>query len=219
MTGPQATKFGIIRHATTRWNEQKRIQGQNDSPLSPAGKEQAKSWGTELSGFPWQRILCSDLGRARETAALINGTLHLPVSFDPALREQDWGRWTGMTLAQLRKDDHGLLEQQVQSGWGFRPPSGESRHEVLARCLKYLHKTGAGYPGELILVVCHEGVIKCLLYHLLNRRFLPEEPKAIRDFHLHLLVIKEGTLYLEQKNRLALRGGRKVDIFVSNRSR
>lgn len=206
MTERPATRFGLIRHAATLWNEQKRIQGQQDSPLSPAGKAQAKSWGTELSVFSWQRILCSDLGRARETADLINLSLGLPVSIDPALREQDWGRWSGMTLARVRKSDGDLLERQVQAGWGFRPPAGESRQVVLERCLKALHRAGTEYPGERILVVCHEGVIKCLLYHLLHRRFLPEESKTIRDFHLHLLEYKKGTLYLEQKNRLALRG-------------
>ncbi|MDW7771567.1 MAG: histidine phosphatase family protein [Desulfobulbaceae bacterium] len=200
----QATQFGLIRHAATLWNNQKKIQGQLDSPLSPAGREQAAAWGKELSGFSWQRILCSDLGRARETAALINEALNLPVMVEPKLREQDWGQWSGMTLAELRNSAPGLLLRQVRSGWNFRPPGGESRQEVLERCLPVLQEAGTSYPGERILVVCHEGVIKCLLYHLLGRRFLPEEPKKIQGFHLHLLECRDRKLYLAHMNRLAL---------------
>lgn len=206
MTSPQATRFGLIRHAPTQWNEQKKIQGQQDSPLTAGGIHQAAAWGKQLTRFSWQRILCSDLGRVRETTARINKTLCLPVIIEQKLREQDWGRWSGMTLAEVKANDNQLLKQQVRSGWDFRPPGGESRLEVLDRCLKALAGIQSAWPGEMILVVCHEGVIKCLTYHLLERGFLPEEPKVIKSFHLHLLELKGQTLYLEQMNRLALAG-------------
>lgn len=206
MTTLQATRFGLIRHAATLWNDQKRIQGQLDSPLSPAGQLQAKNWGGKLKDMPWQRIITSDLGRARETTALINTTLCLPVIVEPRLREQDWGSWSGCTLARLRQKNHDLLQRQIRAGWDFRPPAGESRQEVLHRCLQTLRRIGATCPGEHILIVCHEGVIKCLLYHLLNRRFLPEEAKVIQGFHLHLLELQGEKLYLAQMNLLALQG-------------
>ena len=39
------TRFGLIRHAPTLWNAEKRIQGQGDSPLTPAGEQYAQQWG------------------------------------------------------------------------------------------------------------------------------------------------------------------------------
>ncbi len=196
-----STIFGLVRHGRTTWNEEHRIQGRMNSPLSPAGRKAARRWGEQLARFPWQRILASDQGRARETVALINRRLGLPVHFDARLREQDWGRWSGLTFARLHELHGEELRQQVAAGWDFRPPGGESRREVLARARAALADGWRRWPGGQVLVVCHEGIIKCLLYDLARRRFLPGEPRLLRKgYWLHLLEadrdgIRIGTLH------------------------
>ena len=180
MTILQPTSFGLIRHATTQWNEKKLIQGQQDSPLSLAGQQMATDWGRRLASFSWQRIICSDLGRTRETTELINQTLKLSIHPDKRLREQDWGEWSGISLAEVKKKHKELLQSMVRSGWSFQPPGGESRKQVLRRSLAAMQEAHTSWPGESILIVCHEGVIKCLLYHLTERKFLPEEPPLIK---------------------------------------
>ena len=35
------TRFGLIRHAETVWNRERRVQGQMDSPLTSEGEQQA----------------------------------------------------------------------------------------------------------------------------------------------------------------------------------
>ena len=82
------TRFGLLRHAMTEWNRERRIQGQTDTPLSPLGERQAGQWGHLLKAYPWNRILVSDARRALDTAALINESLEVPVHCDPRLREQ-----------------------------------------------------------------------------------------------------------------------------------
>ena len=42
---PITTRFGLIRHAETVWNRERRIQGQQDSPLTPHGRRQAEPLG------------------------------------------------------------------------------------------------------------------------------------------------------------------------------
>lgn len=199
------TRFGIIRHAPTLWNEQKRIQGQQDSPLSARGRAMAEKWGVQLHKFTWDRLFCSDLGRVEQTSGFVNLSLHLPVVTEPRLREQDWGTWTGMTVNELKTQDKNQVREQEQRGWDFQPPGGESRRDVLARSMAALTAAHAAWPGENILVVCHEGIIKCLLYHLLDRQFLPEEPKVILNYHLHILTTENNELSLEQMNHFALR--------------
>ena len=198
------TTFGLIRHAATLWNEKKLIQGQQDSPLSEAGRQMAADWGRSLASYSWQRIVCSDLGRTRETTELINQTLKLPAHPDKRLREQDWGEWSGMTLADVKQNHEKLLQDLVRSGWLFQPPEGESRNQVLKRSLAALYEAHTSWPGESILVVCHEGVIKCLPYHLTRHKFLPEEPPLIRSKHLHFLEHDNGTLYLKGLNHVPL---------------
>jgi probable phosphoglycerate mutase len=198
------TFFDLMRHAPTVWNAQKRIQGQADAPLTPAGEDLARRWGRMLQGQPYSRILSSDLGRALATAAALNSALGLPLSADPRLREQDWGRWTGETLAALRTRDPRPLTAAEGRGWGFRPPGGESRHEVWRRGRAALVAAARRWPGETLLVVTHEGVIKCLAYRLSARRFLPTEMPLLRPRHLHRLQAAGGDLTPTALNRLAL---------------
>ncbi|WP_457574118.1 histidine phosphatase family protein [Desulfolithobacter sp.] len=198
--------LGLIRHARTLWNEERRIQGRLDSRLSTTGRHMARMWGRQLAGCPWDRILASDLGRARETAELVNATLGLKVDFDKRLREQDWGRWSGITLPELSTCFSDQVRVEEKKGWDFRPPGGESRREVLARTMAALKEAGERWPAQRILVVCHEGNIKCVLYHLLSRKFLPDEPRLLRGYALHLLEYRRNKhkLVLGQANALPL---------------
>jgi probable phosphoglycerate mutase len=203
------TTFGLIRHSLTLWNEEKRIQGLQNSPLSENGRRMAVAWGHELNTLHWDRILASDLDRVQETVAFVNRQLQLPVYFEPLLREQDWGRWSGLSFPELFARFGPEVKEQEAAGWNFRPPGGESRTEVLSRGRRALHMAADRWPGEDILVVCHEGIIKTLLYSLLERKFLPDEPKIMSGYHLHLLqsgdplpiLIKMNYLELSGKNR------------------
>jgi probable phosphoglycerate mutase len=204
----KATRFGLIRHSRTLWNEEKRIQGLQNSPLSESGCLMAMAWGKELQQFHWDRIMASDLGRVQETVALVNGQLQLPVHTEPLLREQDWGAWSGLTFPRLFARFPDQVREQEDAGWNFRPPGGESRKEVLARAVQALRRGTEQWPGQDILVVCHEGIIKTLLYHLLDRKFLPDEPKILKGYQLHLLSFSHDRPVLTAMNHLCLSNSR-----------
>lgn len=199
-----ATQFDLIRHALTVWNEEKRIQGQEDSPLSVQGRVMACNWGKQLAHLKWDRILMSDLNRVRQTADLINTPLQLSIHCDKRLREQNWGDWSGRRLPSLLRNQQQQVREQEKAGWNFRPPAGESRLEVLARSQHALLDAHQRWPGERILVICHEGVIKCLLYHLYARSFLPQEPPLIKSYQLHRIEADQGKISMVSINHLPL---------------
>ena len=198
------TRFGLIRHAQTVWNREKKVQGHRDSPLTADGERQASSWGLILSQFSWDRILASDTGRALTTGERINAFLKLPIETDPRLREQDWGQWAGKTIPQIQTELAQVLDDQINAGWNFCPPGGEDRKSVLVRSQWALQEAFTRWPGENILVVTHEGVIKSLVYHLCGRKFLPTEPPLLKSYQLHRLVHDRDGLRLEAANALAL---------------
>lgn len=198
------THFGLLRHAMTEWNREKRIQGQTDTPLSPLGERQAGQWGHILKAYRWNRILVSDARRAVETAARINTVLEAPMDSDSRLREQDWGEWTGKTISQLKQEAPLLLAEQEKAGWNFCPPGGEDRLTVRDRSLEAIAGACEKWGGERILVVTHEGVIKCMLYDLRGRRFLPGEPEMIRPRSLHWLIHDQHGLRIENMNAVTL---------------
>lgn len=200
-----ATRFTLVRHGQTQWNAEKRIQGRADSPLTDVGVRQARQWGRDLIGSGLTRIVSSDLGRARGTAEFINESLNLPHAADARLREQDWGAWTGMTLTDIRRNDGDRLAQAEAAGWGFQPPGGEDRRQLLKRCRAALAEAADAHPGAHFLVVAHEGVIKSLVYWLAERRFLPEEKNRLAEKPPPILTLTNGRWALEQAD---LRSGK-----------
>ncbi len=199
-----STRFGLIRHAETLWNRAGRIQGQADSSLSPRGEVQAQQWSAVIENSGWDRILASDLGRARQTAELINRRLDLPLTTDSRIREKDWGAWSGKTFSQVREESPDLWNEMQGAGWSFRPPGGEARWEVRNRSRAALKDAYQQWPGRRILVVIHEGVIKCLVYGLLDREFLTTEAPILKPLHLHCLIYDEGGLAVEKINARSL---------------
>ena len=200
------TTLGLIRHGETRWNREKRIQGQKDSPLTQTGRAQARAWSYRLAVQSWDCLLSSDIKRSVETAKQINRVLNLPLETEPGLREQDWGRWVGHTVLQLRQEMPDELAAQERAGWDFCPPGGERREDVWRRCRKSLTAAAGRRPGGRILVVCHSGVIKAVIYKLCHRGFLPSEPPLIAPLQLHLLRCQGGVLALGRVNGVALEG-------------
>ena len=198
------TRFGLIRHAQTVWNLTKKIQGHEDSPLTTAGQEESLAWGDQLAVLPFDRILTSDLGRAVATAELINRFLKLPIKKSSQLRELDWGVWTGKRIQEIKIDAPDELKTMERAGWQFCPSGGESRKAVWLRSWNALQEASKRWPGETILTVTHEGVIKCLLYGLSDRKFLPHEPAMIEPRHLHWLVAGETGLEIERLNAFEL---------------
>ena len=199
------TRFGLVRHAETLWNRERRVQGQSDSALTAKGMQDADNWGRRLSRFSWNRILMSDSGRAVETATGINNHLQAPVESDPRLREQDWGRWTGRRITQIETEVSSRLLDEQMRGWKFCPPGGEDRLSVWNRSQRALTEAADQWRGDTILIVTHEGVIKSLIYHLSGRRFLPDEPGLIKSYNLHWLIFSNNILRIEKVNALALR--------------
>lgn len=205
MTGQyKITRFGLIRHAQTQWNLEKRIQGRSDSPLTADGERQATRWGQLLKPFEWDCIIASDIGRALKTANLINDCLNVSMITDGRLREQDWGQWVGRTTAQLKTEMPLEFDGQARAGWAFCPPGGEDRQNVQKRSQKVLLEAAAQWPGSNILVVTHEGVIKSIIYHLCGRKFLATEPAIIKRRKLQRLVHDSDGLRVEELNVMAL---------------
>ena len=147
----------LIRHARTRWNEDGRIQGRTDIPLSAAGRAQVATWRLP-AGFGDGACLTSPLSRARETAGLLG--FRDPPS-DPRLVEMRWGSFEGRTLAELRAEGGEGMRDLEALGVDFQPPGGESPRLVAQRlliCLRELAATGRDH-----LIVTHKGVLRASL--------------------------------------------------------
>ena len=173
-----------MRHGMTDWNREHRVQGCTDTSLNEEGREQAARWAESLADAGFELIVTSTLKRAKETAGIINKTLNLPMAEDKRLDEQDWGEWTGLTRDDLGKIGK-LVRQQEKKGFEFRPKDGESRNEVLMRACDAFVDLAEQHLGKSVLVVAHNGILKCLAYALSGLDYLPGEPDPLKPYRLH----------------------------------
>jgi broad specificity phosphatase PhoE len=158
------TRHGLPTAATNVW-----LGGRMDVPLSPDGRAQAEALALRLTGVRIDRIISSPMLRAVETAtatatAIATGR---PVEVDERLREQDCGRWEGLTF-----DDATAREPELRALWELDPaanhlPGGESGDEVAERARSFLADLLATeLPSEgdrRVLVVAHTAVNRILL--------------------------------------------------------
>ena len=160
-----------IRHGETAWNVDRRIQGQLDIPLNATGEWQAARLAEALSGEPIGAVYASDLRRAWQTAEAVAKPHRLQVVADTGLRERGFGRFEGMTFAQIDAE----LPEQARL-WrtrdtAFAPEGGESLIAFRDRVTQAVDDLAARHPGELVVLVAHGGVMD-VLYRAATRQAL-----------------------------------------------
>lgn len=156
----------LIRHGQTAWNAGSRAQGHVDIPLDETGQHQAALLGQGFANETVARVLCSDLGRAIETARPIADATGAPMEVLPALRERSFGDWEGMSFAQIAAAIDVAQAVQGLDRFGVRPPNGESLEDVWARLAPVvvrLHRI-----EEPTAVVTHGGTASLLMAQMLG---------------------------------------------------
>lgn len=174
---PIKTRLCLIRHGETDWNAERRIQGQIDIPLNPAGQLQAIAAARGVAGQKFTALYSSDLLRAHQTAEQLAHHHGLPLRIDVALRERHYG-----ILQSLTAEEAGIRHPLASQRHATRDPdyaleSGESLADFARRVLDGLEVLGRRHAGESILVVTHGGVLDILYRHATGRTL-----QAKRDF-------------------------------------
>jgi probable phosphoglycerate mutase len=133
----------LLRHGETVWNCVGRFQGQQDSPLTARGIEQADQVARLLRDAlcaddqPF-RMQISPLGRVRQTAERIQAEVRLPCVSDNRLVEVTTGSWDGMTRFEIDTEFPGRLDGSDAFDWYFRAPDGESFDEACRRAMSWI---------------------------------------------------------------------------------
>lgn len=153
----------LLRHGETLWNQEQRLQGHDDSALSERGVAQARRFVPIARGLAPYRVVASDLGRTRQTAALIG---HGDCPADAALRERNLGAWTGRRKAEIL----GGADRERYEAWqagAYVPAGAESWDAFRARVAEGLGRWLAAGSGDLLAVV-HNGVVRAACHEFLG---------------------------------------------------
>jgi 2,3-bisphosphoglycerate-dependent phosphoglycerate mutase len=142
----------IVRHGETDGNAARILQ-RPDEPLDERGISQAERLAQRLSACGFVHILCSDLLRARMTAAPLAARSGITIEESPLLQERNFGDLRGVPYAELSENPFGP---------DFAPPNGEdwpAFHARVAEAFAFIASRRRSVNGRLVVVthglVCH----------------------------------------------------------------
>ncbi len=155
----------LLRHGEPQGGP--RYRGQTDDPLS--GRGWLQMYRAVSGSESWQRIHSSPLRRCREFAERLSRRLAVPLQIDTQMTEIDFGRWEGLTAAQLIRREAEALSRFWRDPVSHTPHGGESLTDYRDRIVTAWQGLLHGLPRQgRVLMIAHGGSIRILLHHILD---------------------------------------------------
>jgi len=159
------TRIFLLRHAETEWNEQKRLQGNQDSALTERGRAQANALRQALQQLHFDRAYVSPLLRARETLRILLQGRDIETVVADNLAEIKLGPWEGKTLSEAERShplEYDAFWNQPDS---FNLAGAETFQQLQRRVVAELESVFATEKHNSIVIVSHWIAIKVALAH------------------------------------------------------
>src|SRR5258708_2131684 len=137
----------LARHGETAWTVSGQHTGLTDVPLTERGERNARRLGERLKGLTFAKVFTSPLQRARRTCELAGFGDRAEVDAD--LVEWNYGRYEGLTTAEILKENPGW--QLFRDGC----PGGESVAQIGARADRALARVRAAQGDVLLFSSAH----------------------------------------------------------------
>lgn len=195
------TVLFVTRHGQTDANLARRVQGQGDTPLNARGLAQAEDLAEYFSRHPVDRIVSSDLRRARQTAEVLAERLGVPATFHPELRARRMGDFEDRTHAELDAADPAAFERLKHDPAFVPPGGGESVNALRARAIPFVEGVVADSPGARLLILSHHKVCQLILAELVEGGRMTRIPNA-----RPAVVIHRDGRYLSAETEEAIHG-------------
>ena len=148
----------LIRPGATIYDEQNRVQGILDIPLSDRGYAEATRLAESLAeaqaSMPLSALYCGPGENVIRTAEIIGKALGLRPRRIDELRNLDHGLWQGLQLEEIKRRNTKLFRQWIDDPRTICPPQGETIEVAMERvkaALKPLirrHQEGVLRPGR-----------------------------------------------------------------------
>lgn len=162
------THLFLVRHGATIWHAENRYAGVSDVALDPRGYAQAERLATWASEAGLAAVWSSPLSRARETAAPAARVAGLELRIDERLREIDFGKIEGKTMAEAEQLFSEEMRRFKVDPATYPMPGGEDPYKAAHRAVSALRDISASHPNGRVLVVAHNTLIRLTLCSLFS---------------------------------------------------
>jgi broad specificity phosphatase PhoE len=153
----------LARHGETDLNKAGRVQGDDDTPLNPTGRRQARAIAEALARDMPFSLYASPVPRAMDTARTVSELLEVPFEPLDGLREIKSGALYGLTHKELRRLHPKYMEDWAADPATARSPGGESVLEVQDRAWPAVMELLRRYEQDTVVAISHNFTILAIV--------------------------------------------------------
>ncbi len=158
------TMIDLLRHGQPVGG--RKFRGSVDDPLSERGWQQMRS--AVGDHHPWDVMLSSPLARCADFASELSRRHDIPLEMEDRFRELSFGAWDGREVAAIESTEAEALSRFWQDPLNNPPPQGELLESFDARVVAAWESLLQRHRGRHVLTVCHGGIIRVILRHVLD---------------------------------------------------
>lgn len=162
------TRLFLIRHAEVEPKYHRTFGGRIDMELSDLGHQQAQALAHYLERHAFNAIYASPMKRVQQTLAPVLRKRDPQPEIIDALREVDFGDWTGLVWEQVQERFGVSPYQWLLELHHSRMPNAETGAQLCQRVAPVLKMIVAKHTGQTVGVFCHGGVVRAALAILLD---------------------------------------------------
>lgn len=143
----------LIRPGETDLDQQGRITGSLDVPLSEVGQEQAEAAADKLRGVDLAAVYSGPCLAAQQTSIQITADSRVRPKVEPKLQNINMGLWQGREIKELKQLQPRYLKQWQENPEQVCPPGGEALPDVRPRIDAFLKKLLRKHKSGVVVIV------------------------------------------------------------------
>lgn len=164
------TQVVLIRPGATVYDEQNRVQGILDIPLSERGRAEVAQLAERLAepcaGVALAALYCGPGESVVRTAEAVGKALGLRPKRIDHLRNLDQGLWQGLQIDEIKRRNQRVFRQWIDDPVTICPPQGETIEDALERVKQALRPLIRRHHDEAIGLVVGEPVAQLIACYL-----------------------------------------------------
>lgn len=160
--------FVLVRPGATEFDQQGRIQGTLDIPLSEDGRQQVTEAVAGVAAIGPTAIYTAPCQSARQTADMLGEAVGVKPKVLDKLTNLDHGLWQGMLVEEVRTKQPKVYRQWEEKPQTVCPPDGETVLAAKARVAEVLRKLAKKHKEGAVALVTPEpltSVVRHVLHH------------------------------------------------------
>ncbi len=163
-------RYLIIRTAATEWEEEDRISGDFDEPVSVAGRAELDARLPEDQRYNFRQCWTGTDQPTTETAERVAAATGSRLRKHDGLREIHQGMWQGLLRSDVRRKHRRVFAEWQDDPERICPAAGEPLATVAARLRSALRDIGRKTRGDELVAIVVAPLVGALLECLVSGR-------------------------------------------------